>query len=127
VATDEFARLMRQGTVDVRRQPAQRHRNPVTGKIALGLAVVAAAVDASAFAVFMGGDTTFAFGICFVVVFLTLVAAVLGFIAAVGSFGRWYGVVGVVLAFFANPVILIVLIVVIAPELLSGMGADAPR
>jgi hypothetical protein len=123
VATDEFARLMRQGTVDVRRQPAaQRRRNPATGKIALGLAVVAAAVDASAFAVFMGGDTTFAFGICFVVVFLTLVAAVLGFIAAVGSFGRWYGAVGVVLAFLANPVILIVLIVVIAPELLADMG-----
>jgi hypothetical protein len=123
VATDEFARLMRQGTVDVRRQPAaQRRRSPATGKIALGLAVVAAAVDASAFAVFMGGDTTFAFGICFVVVFLTLVAAVLGFIAAVGSFGRWYGAVGVVLAFLANPVILIVLIVVIAPELLADMG-----
>jgi hypothetical protein len=123
VATDEFARLMRQGTVDVRRQPAaQRRRNPVIGKIALGLAVVAAAVDASAFAVFMGGDTTFAFGICFVVVFLTLVAAVLGFISAVGSFGRWYGVVGVVLAFFANPVILIVLVVIVAPEMLSGMG-----
>jgi hypothetical protein len=123
VATDEFARLMRQGTVDVRRQPAaQRRRNPATGKLALGLAVVAAAVDASAFAVFMGGDTTFAFGICFVVVFLTLVAAVLGFIAAVGSFGRWYGAIGVVLAFLANPVILIVLIVVIAPELLADMG-----
>ncbi len=123
MATDEFARLMRQGTVDVRRQPAaQRRRSPATGKIALGLAVVAAAVDASAFAVFMGGDTTFAFGICFVVVFLTLVAAVLGFIAAVGSFGRWYGAVGVVLAFLANPVILIVLIVVIAPELLADMG-----
>jgi hypothetical protein len=123
VATDEFARLMRQGTVDVRRQPAaQRRRNPATGKIALGLAVVAAAVDASAFAVFMGGDTTFAFGICFVVVFLTLVAAVLGFIAAVGSFGRWYGAIGVVLAFLANPVILIVLIVVIAPELLADMA-----
>jgi len=123
VATDEFARLMRQGTVDVRRQPAaQRRRNPATGKLALGLAVVAAAVDASAFAVFMGGDTTFAFGICFVVVFLTLVAAVLGFIAAVGSFGRWYGAIGVVLAFLANPVILIVLIVVIAPELLADMA-----
>jgi hypothetical protein len=123
VATDEFARLMRQGTVDVRRQPAaQRRRSPATGKIALGLAVVAAAVDASAFAVFMGGDTTFAFGICFVVVFLTLVAAVLGFIAAVGSFGRWYGAIGVVLAFLANPVILIVLIVVIAPELLADMA-----
>ena len=123
MATDEFARLMRQGTVDVRRQPAaQRRRNPATGKLALGLAVVAAAVDASAFAVFMGGDTTFAFGICFVVVFLTLVAAVLGFIAAVGSFGRWYGAIGVVLAFLANPVILIVLIVVIAPELLADMA-----
>ncbi|WIB13113.1 hypothetical protein [Curtobacterium sp. MCPF17_052] len=125
VATDEFARLMRQGTVDVTRQPAARRRkNPITGKIALGLAVVAAAVDASAFAVFVGGDTTFAFGICFVVVFLTLVAAVLGFIAAVGSFGRWYGVIGVVLAFFANPVILIVLLVIVAPEMLSGMGGD---
>ena len=123
MATDEFARLMRQGTVDVRRQPAaQRRRNPATGKLALGLAVVAAAVDASAFAVFMGGDTTFAFGICFVVVFLTLVAAVLGFVAAIGSFGRWYGAIGVVLAFLANPVILIVLIVVIAPELLADMG-----
>ena len=123
MATDEFARLMRQGTVDVRRQPAaQRRRNPATGKLALGLAVVAAAVDASAFAVFMGGDTTFAFGICFVVVFLTLVAAVLGFVAAIGSFGRWYGAIGVVLAFLANPVILIVLIVVIAPELLADMA-----
>ena len=125
MATDEFARLMRQGTVDVTRQPAARRRkNPITGKIALGLAVVAAAVDASAFAVFVGGDTTFAFGICFVVVFLTLVAAVLGFIAAVGSFGRWYGVVGVVVAFFANPVILIVLLVIVAPEMLSGIGAS---
>ena len=44
----------------------------------------------------------------------------LGFIAAVGSFGRWYGAIGVVLAFFANPVILIVLLVVLVPEALSG-------
>lgn len=114
---------MQRNTVDTRAldRAARRRRNPVTGKIALGLAIVSAAVDASAFAVFMGGDTTFAFGICFVVVFLTLIAAVLGFIAAVGSFGRWYGAVGVVLAFFANPVILIVLLVIVAPEALTGM------
>ena len=125
--TDEFARLMQRNTVDVRQQDqaARRKRNPVVGKIALGLAVVSAAVDASAFAVFMGGDTDFAFGICFVVVFLTLIAAVLGFVAAVGSFGRWYGAVGVVVAFFANPVILIVLLVIVAPELLTDMGGSA--
>lgn len=118
---------MQRGTVDVRRQgpAARRKRNPVVGKIALGLAVVSAAVDASAFAVFMGGDTDFAFGICFVVVFLTLVAAVLGFVAAVGSFGRWYGAIGVVVAFLANPVILIVLLVIVAPELLTDMGGSA--
>ncbi|RUP99846.1 hypothetical protein, partial [Curtobacterium sp. HSID17257] len=120
--TGDFERLMQRNTVDPRvlERSARRRRNPIVGKIALGLAVVSAAVDASAFAVFMGGDTTFAFGICFVVVFLTLIAAVLGFIAAVGSFGRWYGAVGVVLAFFANPVILIVLLVVLAPEALAG-------
>ncbi|QQD75374.1 hypothetical protein I8920_11050 [Curtobacterium sp. YC1] len=121
--TDEFARLMHRNTVDVRQTGTPRRRNPVVGKIALGLAVVSAAVDASAFAVFMGGDTNFAFGICFVVVFLTLIAAVLGFVAAVGSFGRWYGAVGVVVAFFANPVILIVILVFVAPEVLTGMGA----
>jgi len=120
--TGDFERLMQRNTVDARalERSARRRRNPIVGKIALGLAVVSAAVDASAFAVFMGGDTTFAFGICFVVVFLTLIAAVLGFIAAVGSFGRWYGAAAVVLAFFANPVILIVLLVVVAPEALSG-------
>lgn len=120
--TGDFERLMQRNTVDPRalERSARRRRNPIVGKIALGLAVVSAAVDASAFAVFMGGDTTFAFGICFVVVFLTLIAAVLGFIAAVGSFGRWYGAVGVVLAFFANPVILIVLLVVLAPEALAS-------
>ena len=69
--------------------------------------------------------TDFAFSICFVVVFLTLIAAVLGFVAAVGSFGRWYGAVGVVVAFFANPVILIVLLVIVAPELLTDMGGSA--
>ena len=106
---------MRQNTVDVSAAPARRRRNPIVGKIAFGLAVASAAVDASAFAVFVGGDTTLAYGICFVVVFLTLVAAVLGFIAAVGSFGRWYGAIGVVVAFFANPVVLIVLLVIIAP------------
>ncbi|NQX24574.1 hypothetical protein [Curtobacterium sp. VKM Ac-2852] len=121
--SDDFDRLMQRNTVDVRQTGATRRRNPVVGKIALGLAVVSAAVDASAFAVFMGGDTNFAFGICFVVVFLTLVAAVLGFVAAVGSFGRWYGAVGVVLAFFANPVILIVIMVFVAPEILTDMGA----
>ncbi|MBT1677145.1 hypothetical protein [Curtobacterium aurantiacum] len=120
---DDFARLMQRNTVDVRQTGAKKRRNPVVGKIALGLAVVSAAVDASAFAVFMGGDTNFAFGICFVVVFLTLIAAVLGFVAAVGSFGRWYGAVGVVLAFFANPVILIVIMVFVAPEILTDMGA----
>ena len=122
-STADFEQLMHRNTVDTRTlaHTERRRRNPVIGKIALGLAVVSAAVDASAFAVFMGGDTTFAFGICFVVVFLTLIAAVLGFIAAVGSFGRWYGAVGVVLAFFANPVILIVLLVVVAPEALTGM------
>uniref|UniRef100_A0A942YCS7 Uncharacterized protein n=1 Tax=Neobacillus citreus TaxID=2833578 RepID=A0A942YCS7_9BACI len=122
---DDFARLVQRNTVDVRQQDAaarRRRRNPVVGKIALGLAVVSAAVDASAFAVFMGGDTKFAFGICFVVVFLTLIAAVLGFIAAVGSFGRWYGAIGVVVAFLANPVILIVLLVMVAPEVLTDMG-----
>jgi hypothetical protein len=125
--TDEFARLVQRNTVDVRQsgQAGRKKRNPVVGKIALGLAVVSAAVDASAFAVFMGGDTDFAFGICFVVVFLTLIAAVLGFVAAVGSFGRWYGAVGVVVAFFANPVILIVLLVIVAPELLTDMGGSA--
>ncbi|MGN8051297.1 hypothetical protein ACTJKO_16580 [Curtobacterium sp. 22159] len=125
--TDEFARLLQRNTVDVRQQAAagRRKRNPIVGKISLGLAVVSAAVDASAFAVFMGGDTDFAFGICFVVVFLTLVAAVLGFVAAVGSFGRWYGAVGVVVAFFANPVILIVLLVIVAPEVLTDMGGSA--
>ncbi|MFS2075898.1 MULTISPECIES: hypothetical protein [unclassified Curtobacterium] len=118
---------MQRNTVDVRQeaQKGRKKRNPVVGKIALGLAVVSAAVDASAFAVFMGGDTDFAFGICFVVVFLTLIAAVLGFVAAVGSFGRWYGAVGVVVAFFANPVILIVLLVIVAPELLTDMGGSA--
>ncbi|WP_139200501.1 hypothetical protein [Curtobacterium sp. MMLR14_010] len=124
--SDEFARLMRNNTVDVRQQQAsarQRRRSPLAGKLALGLAVVSAAVDASAFAVYMGGDTTFAFGICFVVVFLTLIAAILGFIAAVGGLGRWYGAIGVVLAFFANPVILIVLVVMVAPELLTDMSA----
>lgn len=126
--TDEFARLVQRNTVDVRNQQARtpRRRNPLIGKIALGMAVVCAAVDASAFAVFVGGDTTFAFGICFVVVFLTLVAAVLGFIAAVGSFGRWYGAIGVVVAFLANPVILIVLVVIVAPELLTDMGGSTP-
>ncbi|WP_144713788.1 hypothetical protein [Curtobacterium pusillum] len=125
--TDEFARLLQRGTVDVREQAqrGRKKRNPVVGKIALGLAVVSAAVDASAFAVFMGGDTDFAFGICFVVVFLTLIAAVLGFVAAVGSFGRWYGAIGVVVAFFANPVILIVLLVMVAPEVLTDMGGSA--
>ncbi|MCS6553109.1 hypothetical protein NYS55_16950 [Curtobacterium flaccumfaciens pv. flaccumfaciens] len=121
--SDDFARLMQRNTVDVRQAGGTKRRNPVVGKIALGLAVVSAAVDASAFAVFMGGDTNFAFGICFVVVFLTLIAAVLGFVAAVGSFGRWYGAVGVVLAFFANPVILIVIMVFVAPEILTDMGA----
>ncbi|MBF4613651.1 hypothetical protein [Curtobacterium sp. VKM Ac-1376] len=121
--SDEFARLMHRNTVDVRQTGERKRRNPVVGKIALGLAVVSAAVDASAFAVFMGGDTNFAFGICFVVVFLTLIAAVLGFVAAVGSFGRWYGAIGVVLAFFANPVILIVIMVFVAPEILTDMGA----
>ncbi|UXZ56811.1 hypothetical protein [Curtobacterium sp. Arg-1] len=121
--SDDFARLMQRNTVDVRQAASKKRRNPVVGKIALGLAVVSAAVDASAFAVFMGGDTNFAFGICFVVVFLTLIAAVLGFVAAVGSFGRWYGAIGVVLAFFANPVILIVIMVFVAPELLTDMGA----
>lgn len=121
--TSDFERLMQRNTVDARTlaQRARRRKNPMAGKIALGLAIVSAAVDASAFAVFMGGDTTFAFGICFVVVFLTLIAAVLGFVAAVGSFGRWYGAIGVVLAFFANPVILIVLLVVVAPEALTTM------
>ncbi|WP_144804374.1 hypothetical protein [Curtobacterium sp. BH-2-1-1] len=121
--TSDFERLMQRNTVDARTlaQRARRRKNPMAGKIALGLAIVSAAVDASAFAVFMGGDTTFAFGICFVVVFLTLIAAVLGFVAAVGSFGRWYGAIGVVLAFFANPVILIVLLVVVAPEALTSM------
>lgn len=124
---DEFARLVQRNTVDVRntRGATRRRRNPLVGKIALGLAVVCAAIDASAFAVFVGGDTTFAFGICFVTVFLTLVAAVLGFIAAVGSLGRWYGAIGVVVAFLANPVILIVLIVIVAPELLTDMGGSA--
>lgn len=126
--TDDFSRLIQRNTVDVHQQAhaGRRKRNPVVGKIALGLAVVCAAVDASAFAVFMGGDTDFAFGICFVVVFLTLVAAVLGFVAAIGSFGRWYGAIGVVVAFFANPVILVVLLVVIAPEVLTDMGGSAP-
>lgn len=117
---------MRNNTVDVRQQQgsARRQRkSPLAGKLALGLAVVSAAVDASAFAVYMGGDTTFAFGICFVVVFLTLIAAILGFIAAVGGLGRWYGAIGVVLAFFANPVILIVLVVMVAPELLTDMSS----
>lgn len=117
---------MQRNTVDLREQTTdrQRRRNPIVGKIALGLAVVSAAVDASAFAVFMGGDTTFAFGICFVVVFLTLIAAILGFIAAVGGMGRWYGAIGVVLAFVANPVILIVLLVIVAPEVLTDMGGS---
>ncbi|MCJ1713537.1 hypothetical protein [Curtobacterium sp. VKM Ac-2922] len=128
-AGTDFERLMQRGTVDVRAQAAQqrrRRRNPIVGKIAFGLAIVSAAVDASAFAVFMGGDTTFAFGICFVVVFLTLIAAILGFIAAVGGMGRWYGSIGVVLAFFANPVILIVLLVIVAPEMLTDMGGTQP-
>jgi hypothetical protein len=115
---------MQSNTVDVRKQGAPRRRkNPIVGKIAFGLAIASAAVDASAFAIFMGGDTTFAFGICFVVVFLTLIAAILGFIAAVGGMGRWYGAIGVVVAFVANPVILIVLIVMVAPEVLTGMGS----
>ncbi|WP_157071548.1 hypothetical protein [Curtobacterium ammoniigenes] len=114
---------MRSNTVVVRRGAgAQRRKNPLAGKIALGLAVVSAAVDASAFAVFMGGDQRFALGICFVVVFLTFVAAVVGFVAAVGSFGRWYGVLGVVLAFVANPVILIVILLFAAPGLAKSFG-----
>ena len=113
---------MQRNTVDVRQAGGTKRRNPVVGKIALGLAVVSAAVDASAFAVFMGGDTNFAFGICFVVVFLTLIAAVLGFVAAVGSFGRRYGAVGAALAFSPNPVILLAIMAFVAPAILTDMG-----
>lgn len=120
--TDDLARLMQRNTVDVSAAAARR-RSPVIGKIALVLAVVCAAVDGSAFAMFMGGAQQFAFGVCFVVVFLTFIAAVLGFVAAVGSLGRWYGVVGVVIAFFANPVVLIVLVVFVAPEVLNTMAS----
>jgi hypothetical protein len=122
--TGDFERLMRQNTVDVSRLSGRtRRRSPLAGKIALGLAVVSVAVDASAFAVFMGGDQTFALGICFVVVFLSFAAAVLGFISAVGGFGRWYGVFGVLLAFAGNPVILIVVLVFVAPEMATDFGA----
>lgn len=121
--TDDFERMMRSNTVVVRGgASAQRRKSPLPGKIALGLAIVSAAVDASAFAVFMGGDQRFALGICFAVVFLTFVAAVLGFIAAVGSFGRWYGVFGVLVAFIANPVILIVILLFVAPGVASNFG-----
>jgi hypothetical protein len=121
---------MRANTVEVgrngavaRRGAVVRRRSPVVGKIAFALAVASVAVDASAFAVFMGGDGTFAFGICFVVVLLTLVAAVLGFIAAVGGMGRWYGVGGVLVAFAANPVVVVVVLVFVAPDMATQFGA----
>jgi hypothetical protein len=115
---------MRANTVTVSRLPTrERRRNPLAGKIALGLAVVSVAADASAFAVFMGGDQQFALGICFTVVFLTLVAAVVGFIAALGGFGRWYGVFGVLIAFGANPVVLVVLLLFVAPDVATSFGA----
>ncbi|KQO62349.1 hypothetical protein [Curtobacterium sp. Leaf261] len=112
-------------TVDVSARPGgtrRRRRNPIVGKIAFGLAVVCLAVDASAFAVLMGGEMRFATGMCFVVVFLTLIAAVLGFVAAVGGLGRWYGVLAVVLAFLGNPVILVIALAVLAPEAAAQMG-----
>jgi hypothetical protein len=128
--TDEFAKLMRANTVQVsasgavvRKGRAPKRKSPAVGKIALALSIAAVAVDASAFAVFMGGDGTFAFGICFVVVFLTFIAAVMGFIAAVGGMGRWYGVGGVLIAFAANPVVLIVITVFVAPEMATQFGA----
>lgn len=118
---------MRANTVDVSARPSgtrrRRRRNPIVGKIAFGLAIVCLAVDASAFAVFMGGEMRFATGMCFVVVFLTLVAAVLGFVAAVGGLGRWYGVLAVLLAFVGNPVILLIVLAVVAPEAAAQMGA----
>jgi hypothetical protein len=124
---DDFSRLMHANTVDVSDRsaaPARRRRkNPLLGKIAFGLAVVCIAVDASAFAVFMGGEMNFATGMCFVVVFVTLVAAVLGFIAAVGGLGRWYGVLAVLLAFIGNPVVLVIVLAVVAPEATAQFGA----
>lgn len=120
---DEFAQLLRANTVDLRRPASRARRSPVVGKIGLALAVASVAVDASAFAVFMGGEVDFAGGICFVVVFLTVIAAVLGFIAAVGGLGRWYGVVAVFVAFAANPVVIIVVLVVAAPEVLTQFGS----
>jgi FtsH-binding integral membrane protein len=117
---------MRANTVDVSSRAVgarRRRRNPVVGKIAFGLAIVCLAMDASAFAVFMGGEMSFATGMCFVVVFLTFIAAVLGFIAAVGGLGRWYGVLGVVFAFVGNPVILVIVLAVVAPEAAAQLGA----
>jgi hypothetical protein len=121
--SDEFARLVRSNTVDVGPLARRGRRSPTVGKVALAMAIVSVAVDASALAVFMGGDVEFAGGICFVVVFLTLVAAVLGFVAAVGALGRWYGVAAVVVAFAANPVVIIVVLVVAAPEVLGQFGS----
>ncbi|WP_111048148.1 MULTISPECIES: hypothetical protein [unclassified Curtobacterium] len=121
--SDEFAQLLRTNTVDIDRPPSRARRSPVVGKVGLALAVASVAVDASAFAVFMGGEVDFAGGICFVVVFLTVIAAVLGFVAAVGGLGRWYGVVAVFIAFAANPVVIVVVLVVAAPEVLTQFGS----
>ncbi|MFZ7086995.1 hypothetical protein [Curtobacterium sp. RRHDQ10] len=126
---DDFATLLRANTVDVAARGAsrarRRRRSPLVGKISFGLAVVCIAVDASAFAVFMGGEMNFATGMCFVVVFLTLVAAVLGFVAAVGGLGRWYGVLAVLLAFIGNPVILVIVLAVVAPEATAQYGSGS--
>jgi len=124
-ASDDFARLLQANTVQTGARGRSRRRSPLLGKVSLGIAIVCAAVDGSAFAVFMGGEMGFATGISLIVVFLTLVAALLGFIAAVGGLGRWYGVVAVLTAFVANPVVLMMVLVVVAPEAVGQFGAAA--
>lgn len=85
----------------------QRVRGPLVGIGALGLAVAGGVVHGVAVAVGTGGDGAGATILAIVAIVLTAAAFLAGLVAVVFGFGRRAGVVAMVLALVANPVVLL--------------------
>ncbi|MCU1423269.1 MAG: hypothetical protein JWN36_2920 [Microbacteriaceae bacterium] len=77
----------------------------VGGVVALAVAVLAAAVEVIAIVVGSAGQWPLATGLAWAVIVLTVVALVLGVVAAVRNRGRAWGAAAIVVAVLANPLV----------------------
>lgn len=88
----------------------RRPRTKLVGILALVVAVAAAVLQGVGIGVATGGDYPLASALAYGAIVASILAFVAALVAVLGGFGRRWGVAALVIAVFANPVVLLALL-----------------